>query len=50
MQCHKENVQDPFKLYKKSHKAMTKLNQTFISNFSYFRCGNFHTLNKVAKE
>ena len=34
---------NPFKLYKKPHKGMTKLIQTFISNFSYFTCGNFHS-------
>ena len=34
---------DPFKLHKKPHKGMAKLIQTFISNFSYFTCGNFHS-------
>ena len=41
---------DPFKLHKKPRKGMTKLIQTFISNFSYFTCGNFHSSNKVVKE
>ena len=40
---------DLFKLGKKLHKGMTKLIQTFISNFSYFTCGNFHSLNKVVQ-
>ena len=34
---------DPFKLHKKPRKVITKLTQTFISNFSYFTCGNFHS-------
>ena len=34
---------DPFKLHKKPHKGMAKLIQTFISNFSHFTCGNFHS-------
>ena len=34
---------DPFKLHKKPRKDMTKLIQTFISDFSYFTCGNFHS-------
>ena len=33
---------DPFKLQKKPRKGMTKLMQTFISNFLYFACGNFN--------
>ena len=33
---------DPFKLHKKTYKGMTKLIETFISNFSYFTSGNFH--------
>ena len=33
----------PFKLQKKPRKGMTKLIKTFISNFSYFTCGNFHS-------
>ena len=34
---------DPFKLHKKPHKGMTKLIETFISNFSYFARVNFHS-------
>ena len=34
---------DPFKLHKKPRKDMAELIQTFISNFSYFICGNFHS-------
>ena len=34
---------DPCKLHKKSCKGVTKLIQTFISNFSYFKSGNFHS-------
>ena len=34
---------DPFKLHKKPRKGITKLIQTFISIFSYFTCGNFHS-------
>ena len=41
---------DPFKLHKKPHKGMTKLIETFISNFSYFARVNFHSWNKVVKE
>ena len=41
---------DPFKLHKKPHKGMTKLIETFISNFSYLARVNFHSCNKVVKE
>ena len=34
---------DPFKLHKKPRKGIAKLIQTFISSFSYFTCGNFHS-------
>ena len=34
---------------KKTHEGMTKLIQTFISNFPYFTCGNFHSWNKIAQ-
>ena len=34
---------DSFKLRKKPRKGMTKLIQTFLSNFSYFTSGNFHS-------
>ena len=34
---------DRFKLHKKPRKGMAKLIQTFISNFSYFTCCNFHS-------
>ena len=37
---------NPFKLYKKPRKGRVKLIQTFISNFSYFTWGNFHSWNK----
>ena len=40
---------DPFKLYQKPSKGMTKLIQTFISKFLYFTCGNFHSWNKIAQ-
>ena len=34
---------DPFILHKKPQKSMTLLTQTFISNFIYFACSNFHS-------
>ena len=34
---------NPFKLHKKPRKGMTKVTQTFISNFSYVTGGNFHS-------
>ena len=40
---------DPFKLHKKPHKVMATLIKTFISNFSCFTCGNFHSWNKVVQ-
>ena len=43
MQYHKENMQIHSNYTRKPCKGMTKLIQTFILNFLFFTCGNFHS-------